>query len=78
MYMITSHILSLGCVLQGGWTALHYAAWKGHHGIVLDLIKMQAEVNALTRVCENIQTIVIVLACLCSGELNVFNICIAK
>ena len=42
-------------MFQRGLTALHYAAMSGHHGIVLDLIKMQANVDAVNIVCVNIQ-----------------------
>ena len=42
-------------MLQDGYTALHYAARSDRHEIVLDLIKMQAKVDAVNWVCVNIQ-----------------------
>ena len=53
MYVITSLTVSLGCVLQDGGTALHWAAMEDHHEIALYLIKMEANVNAVTKVCVN-------------------------
>ena len=55
MYVITSLTVSQGCVLQNGLTALHWAALRGHHEIALDLIKMEAKVNAVDVVCVNKQ-----------------------
>ena len=40
-------------MLQDGRTALHYAALSGHHEIALDLIKMEASVNAVDGVGVN-------------------------
>ena len=51
--MIASCTVSLGCVLQDGRTALHYAALSGHHEIALDLIEMKANVNAVDEVGVN-------------------------
>ena len=40
-------------MLQFGQTALHWAAREDHHDIVLYLIKMEANVNAVNEVCVN-------------------------
>ena len=45
--------MSLGYVLQIEQTALHWAAMGGHHDIVLYLIEMEANVNAVDEVCVN-------------------------
>ena len=67
--------VSLQCLLQVGWTALHYASRKSHHGIVQDLIKVKANVNAVTEVCVNLQIRNCVLFFVYTGELNEAKVC---
>ena len=78
MQIVTSHTVSLSCLFQRGRTALHFAAWCDHHDIVLDLIKMQANVDVVDKGCVNVQISSGVGFHVYGGQLNVRNICIAK
>ena len=49
-------------LLQGGWTALHRACWKGHLEVVKHLLNNNADISATDNVsnyvtkCENTVT----------------------
>lgn len=48
--IFVSSLVQMFCVLQDGWSALHFSAWAGRQAIVQELLMHGADINLQDKV----------------------------